>query len=459
MSQPPPIPTLEYDSPVPPPSQCAFCHRPLTRTFYRIQSKPACEPCTHRLSQLIELNNFRFAPWLLGLVYGLAAALLCGFAWAVITKITHFEIGIAAVAVGYLVTRSIIAGANGRRGTSIQIIAVILSLAGVFIGKGLTAILILSDRMTQDPAMQNHPMLFRTILFFTAPIVGFQMFDLIWYAIAAYQAWRMSQPLRLNIEGPFGAAPASPFSPQPQAFTPPPPLQQPAPPRSTPLPKAILITLISAAFSALIYSQEDGWPFAAGFVLCILIHELGHTISCLMYGLPASSPIFIPYVGALISLRANPPDAKVEAVIGIAGPIGGLLAGSACYIWFIATHSQLAANLVAVSAFMNLFNMIPIHPLDGGRIARGVAPGFWPVFLLPLAAFCAFAEKLGMRIEVAGLVTVITLIGVGRTLKQRKGSYYDISPAAAWTMGLAYLSVAATLLWMWTQVRGVQNLW
>src|SRR5439155_15994279 len=161
----------------------------------------------------------------------------------------------------------------------------------------------------------------------------------------------------------------------PPQYAPQPAPAAPQTPRSTPLAKAIPITLLSAAVSAMVYAGQDGWPFAIGSVLCILIHEMGHTIACLLYGLPASSPIFIPYVGAVINLRAQPPDAKVESVIGIAGPIGGLIAAAACYAWYVATHSPLAAELVQFGAVINLFNLVPIHPLDGGRIARGIAPG------------------------------------------------------------------------------------
>jgi hypothetical protein len=251
-----------------------------------------------------------------------------------------------------------------------------------------------------------------------------------------------------------------PPMPAPQMFSNPPPAPQPMrqAPRSTPLPQAVMITLASAAISVFVYARGEGWVFAAGSVLCILVHELGHTISCLLYGLPASSPIFIPYVGAVINLRAQPPNAKVESVIGIAGPIGGLVAAAACYAWYVATRSPLAAELVQFGAVINLFNLVPIHPLDGGRIARGIAPGFWAVFLLPIAAFCALAPKLGIRTEVAVLIGVITGVGVARTIYGRKGDYYNIPPASAWFMGFLYLAVAGALLWMWGQVQGVVSI-
>ncbi len=450
----------------PSPSQCRFCNRPLGMVHYRVNGQPVCDPCSRRVMQMLELNEFRGGPYTVGLLYGLAAAILCGFGWAVIVKITHAEIGIIAAGIGYVVARAILIGSNGRRGKSIQVTALILSLAGVFIGKGFIAAWVLWDHLSGDLHMQGNSLIPRAIVFLLAPFLTFQFFDLIWYGIAAYQAWRMTQPVRLNIEGPIGNEPP-PLSWQVAPQTPyagAPTLRQSAPaapqrsPRSTPLPQAILITLVTAAISAFVYAGEEGWKFAVGSVLCIMIHELGHTVACLLYGLPASSPIFIPYVGALISLRAQPPNAKVESVIGIAGPVGGLLATIACFIWYRMTGSTLAAELVQFGGMINLFNLLPIHPLDGGRIARGVAPAFWIPFVVPLAAFCGFSQKIGIRREVAILLAVITVVGIARCLQRRRGAYYDTSNLAGWTIGLSYLGVAAALMWMWSQAQGVASI-
>ena len=145
-------------------------------------------------------------------------------------------------------------------------------------------------------------------------------------------------------------------------------------------------------------------------------------------------------------------------MIGIAGPWGGLIATAACFVWFRMTGSVLAASLVQFGGLVNLFNLLPIHPLDGGRIARGVAPAFWGGFVAVFAAFCWLSPSLGIRREVAILLGVISIVGIGRTLQKRKGPYYRISDLAAWLMGFAYLGTALALLWMWTQVRGIGSL-
>lgn len=140
---------------------------------------------------------------------------------------------------------------------------------------------------------------------------------------------------------------------------------------------ALLKTGGSMALSMYIYSLSLGRPFAIGFVLLILIHELGHTLANWAYGIKQSPPIFIPYMGALIMLRQNPRDAKAEAVIGIAGPIAGTLGAMCCYALYLYTGNPLLAVLAKYAMWMNLFNLIPIWPLDGGRVAAGITPILW----------------------------------------------------------------------------------
>src|SRR5262245_13660956 len=142
-------------------------------------------------------------------------------------------------------------------------------------------------------------------------------------------------------------------------------------PRDDAIGKAILKTGGSMLLSIVIYYYYAGqsWGFAAGFVVLILIHEMGHVIANRYYGLHASPPIFIPFLGAIINLRENPPNAKVEAVVGIAGPVAGTVGALACYAYALRTGSNLALLLAHIAFFLNLFNLLPVPPLDGGRVA------------------------------------------------------------------------------------------
>ena len=82
--------------------------------------------------------------------------------------------------------------------------------------------------------------------------------------------------------------------------------------------------LVSIAAYALIW----GWKFAVGFVLLLLVHEMGHVIQLRREGIKASAPMFIPFLGAVVAMKEMPKDAAAEARVGLAGPVLGSLGGA-----------------------------------------------------------------------------------------------------------------------------------
>ncbi|MNH71326.1 Peptidase family M50 [compost metagenome] len=140
--------------------------------------------------------------------------------------------------------------------------------------------------------------------------------------------------------------------------------------------------LISMALSIGAYAIIYPWGFAVGLVLLLFVHELGHVLAAKRKGLPVSAPLFIPFLGALITMKRNPRDAQTEAYIALGGPILGSLGalvmfGAAYYL-----DSPLLYVLANVGFFLNLLNLLPIHPLDGGRIATAVTRWLWLVGLV-----------------------------------------------------------------------------
>ena len=128
------------------------------------------------------------------------------------------------------------------------------------------------------------------------------------------------------------------------------------------------------------YWTQFGWPLAAGLVVSIYIHEMGHVHMLRRLGIAAGAPLFIPGLGAFVMLKQHPADALVDAKIGLAGPVWGLGAGLAAYAVFLATGAPIWAAIAQLTGFINLFNLIPIWQLDGsrgfhalGRIERWVA--------------------------------------------------------------------------------------
>jgi Zn-dependent protease len=128
-----------------------------------------------------------------------------------------------------------------------------------------------------------------------------------------------------------------------------------------------------------------GWMFGVGFVLLILIHELGHGAAIKRAGLEAGYPVFIPFLGAFISLKGQIREPLVEADIALAGPLAGAAASTACVALYFATHGRLWLALAHTGYFLNLFNMTPVSPLDGGRAARVFSRQAWIVGLAILA--------------------------------------------------------------------------
>ncbi len=125
------------------------------------------------------------------------------------------------------------------------------------------------------------------------------------------------------------------------------------------------------------YSFVFGWTFAVGFVVLIFVHEMGHVIQLRREGLKASAPMFIPFMGAVISAKSLGDNALAEARVGLAGPILGSLGSAACIVIWHATGNDIWRALAFTGFFLNLFNLLPVVPLDGGRAMAAMAPWMW----------------------------------------------------------------------------------
>jgi Zn-dependent protease len=121
-----------------------------------------------------------------------------------------------------------------------------------------------------------------------------------------------------------------------------------------------------------VYWGLYGWRFALGFVLSIYIHEMGHVIALRKYGIAATSPMFIPFVGAMVRLKQYPANVAQDARVGLAGPIWGLGATIVAWLSAIVTGHPIWYAIAHTSAWINLFNLIPIWQLDGGRGFRAL---------------------------------------------------------------------------------------
>ena len=146
------------------------------------------------------------------------------------------------------------------------------------------------------------------------------------------------------------------------------------------LPKLKILTtsgtmLVSIGAYALIW----GWRFAVGFVLLLFVHEIGHVIQLRREGIPARRAMFIPFLGALVAMKELPKDAGAEARVGLAGPVLGSLAALVPLAIYALAGDELFLALAYVGFLLNLFNLLPVLPLDGGRAMAALSPwcGSW----------------------------------------------------------------------------------
>jgi Zn-dependent protease len=133
----------------------------------------------------------------------------------------------------------------------------------------------------------------------------------------------------------------------------------------------------SMVLSVFVYSLIFGWRYALGFVVLLLVHEMGHYLAARQRGLDVGLPTFIPFVGAWIQLKEQPMNAETEAYVGIAGPVLGSVAALVCYFLAKNYNSNLMLALAYAGFMLNLFNLIPLSPLDGGRVTGVLSPRIW----------------------------------------------------------------------------------
>ncbi|MCB9764612.1 MAG: site-2 protease family protein [Alphaproteobacteria bacterium] len=204
---------------------------------------------------------------------------------------------------------------------------------------------------------------------------------------------------------------------------------------------AKLGSLASMLLSVALYAQVFGWTFAVGFVGLIFVHEMGHAVAMKQQGIPASAPVFIPFVGAVIAMRGLPRDAFVEAVVGIGGPLLGTAGAAACLGVALATGSPFWYALAATGFLINLFNMLPISPLDGGRVLGVVSRRVWIVgYAIGIPFFLVTRSP---------IVFLVLLMGLFNIPKLRKGhpAGYDAVPTVKRVgMALAYAALLGVMV-------------
>ena len=211
------------------------------------------------------------------------------------------------------------------------------------------------------------------------------------------------------------------------------------------LPKLKLFTTsASMLVSIAAYSLIWGWSFALGFVLLLLVHEMGHVLQLRREGIKASAPMFIPFLGALVAMKELPKDAGAEARVGLAGPVIGSIGCLVPVGLYALTGNELFQALAFVGFFLNLFNLLPVLPLDGGRAMAALSPALWLAgFALLIAVTLLYPNPIMLLVLLFGGVETY------RRWKARKQpeaqAYHRVSRRTRFGVAAVYLGLAALL--------------
>jgi Zn-dependent protease len=206
----------------------------------------------------------------------------------------------------------------------------------------------------------------------------------------------------------------------------------------------VLLTSGTMLISVIAYSWIFGWLYAVGFVVLIFIHEMGHYIAARQQGLNVGAPTFIPFLGAWISMKEMPRNAEVEAYVGMGGPLVGSAGALACYFAGRYFGSDLLLALSYAGFFINLFNLIPLSPLDGGRISAAISPKLWLAGVpILIGLFFYRPSPLLILIAILAAPQVWKVIRGHETEEER--AYYVTSAETRFSYGLTYIALAGFL--------------
>jgi Zn-dependent protease len=201
----------------------------------------------------------------------------------------------------------------------------------------------------------------------------------------------------------------------------------------------------SMLLSLVVYATIWGWRYAAGFIALLFAHEMGHYVAARQRGLDVGAPAFIPFVGAWIALKDQPVDVETEAYVAIAGPVVGTAAALAVYLWARSEDSGLLLAIAYSGLFLNLFNLLPISPLDGGRVTAALSPRIWFLGVPVLLALVLYRPS--------PMLVIVAILAAPQLVKAWRFdpkapeniAYYGVPLQTKLEYGAAYLVLAALL--------------
>lgn len=203
----------------------------------------------------------------------------------------------------------------------------------------------------------------------------------------------------------------------------------------------LLTTGGTMLISVVAYAFVYGWRYAVGLVAMIFVHEAGHFIAARKCGLDVGAPVFIPFVGAWVALKTTELDPETEAYVGIAGPLLGSAGAFICYLVARESGEKLLMAIAYSGFFINVFNLIPLSPFDGGRIVAVISPKIWFVGIPVLLATLFWQPS-----PILLLVAVLAAPQLWAVLRGKEStSRTNVPTATKLVYGFGYIALATTL--------------
>jgi Zn-dependent protease len=198
----------------------------------------------------------------------------------------------------------------------------------------------------------------------------------------------------------------------------------------------------SMAVSIAAYAIKAPLPLVLGFVIIILIHEIGHAVAIRAKGLRAGVMVFIPFIGGAVTLKDQPRSAYDDAQIGLAGPIAGTVASLIVLQIYKWSDSPLYLAIAAAGFAVNLVNLLPIGMLDGGRISAAVTKWMW-VFGGGALVYKVVKQPNPLMLVVLLLVAFQVYASIAREKDDK--SFYDVTMSQRAAIAVAYFSLVVFL--------------
>lgn len=214
----------------------------------------------------------------------------------------------------------------------------------------------------------------------------------------------------------------------------------------------VLFNILMVSLIILVLGFAINFKYAVGYLFILIIHELGHYITAKFLKISVAFGGFTP-VGAYI-IHKNPKNCKENALIAMGGPLFGGILGLIYYIVYHVTGDYTFLVLSFTSTILNLGNLIPVSPLDGGQIVEAISPIICYIGFPFLIYLFISIKKLKSKILLLFIMVACIYQTYNFTIKYKTDSYYKLDKRDKIKFIIVYsiliLSLAISAIYLYT---------